>query len=280
MKIEEIRDMAVIDVIGFILIFTIFIFPDLRAIRIILGIPFVLFLPGYSLVSALFPGKKDLEGLERLALSLGLSLALVPLIGLILNYTPFGIRLYPVSLSLYLFMLAMTEVTYLRRADLPPKARFSIDFRSHIPKWSNMESEDKILAAGSVIAVIAAGLGGYFLGPSHHGEEFTEFYILGEGGKMEDYPTDLIVGEEGKLIVGIKNHEYRTENYRVLLTLENNPIESIESIKLNHGENWEEPVTFTVQEPGENMKLQALLYKGENTEPYRELHLWITVEGY
>lgn len=53
----------------------------------------VLFLPGYSLVEALYPGEGELSPLERLALSIGLSLALVPLTGLILNYTPWGIRL-------------------------------------------------------------------------------------------------------------------------------------------------------------------------------------------
>ncbi|MCC6050331.1 MAG: DUF1616 domain-containing protein, partial [Thermofilum sp.] len=48
--------------------------------------------------------------LERLALSIGLSLALVPLVGLLLNYTPFGIRLYPVLASLSLLTLCLTFI--------------------------------------------------------------------------------------------------------------------------------------------------------------------------
>jgi uncharacterized membrane protein len=55
----------------------------------------VLFFPGYVFITALFPEKKELDNLERLALSLGLSIAIVPLIGLLLNYTPWGIRLIP-----------------------------------------------------------------------------------------------------------------------------------------------------------------------------------------
>lgn len=58
--------------------------PELAStpIRMILGLIMVLFLPGSALVAALFPAKDDLDGIERLALGLGLSFAIVPLIGL------------------------------------------------------------------------------------------------------------------------------------------------------------------------------------------------------
>ena len=68
-------------------------------LRYVFGSVLVLFLPGYSLIEALYP-KKELDELTRFALSIGLSLALVPLVGLVLNYTPFGIRLLPVTLSI------------------------------------------------------------------------------------------------------------------------------------------------------------------------------------
>ena len=67
--------------------------------RHILGSIFVLWLPGYSLIKALFP-TKEIDNIERTALSIGISLALVPITGLLLNYTPWGIRLTPVTLSL------------------------------------------------------------------------------------------------------------------------------------------------------------------------------------
>ena len=63
------------------------------AARIVLGVLFVLFFPGYTLVAALFPARNSIGRIERLALSFGLSIAVVPLIGLGLNYTPWGIRL-------------------------------------------------------------------------------------------------------------------------------------------------------------------------------------------
>lgn len=77
----------------------------LMYVRNILGAVFVLFLPGYSFIKALFP-KKELDNIERIALSIGMSLALVPITGLVLNYTPLGIRVTPITLSL----LALTAI--------------------------------------------------------------------------------------------------------------------------------------------------------------------------
>jgi hypothetical protein len=74
-------------------------------LRHVLSIILVLWLPGYSLIKALFP-QKELDNIERTALSIGMSLALVPITGLILHYTPWGIETTPVTLSL----LALTAI--------------------------------------------------------------------------------------------------------------------------------------------------------------------------
>ncbi len=76
-------------------------------VRTIFGLLFILFLPGYALIAALFPKIDDLDGIERVALSFGLSIAVAPLIGLGLNYTPFGIRLTPILVSLSIFTISM-----------------------------------------------------------------------------------------------------------------------------------------------------------------------------
>ncbi len=65
----------------------------------------LLFVPGYTLTSALFPKIGDLGRVARIALSFGLGIAVVPLICLALNYTPWGIRLVPVAASLAIFTL-------------------------------------------------------------------------------------------------------------------------------------------------------------------------------
>jgi hypothetical protein len=69
-------------------------------LRYVFGSILVLFLPGFALIELLYAKREELDDLTRFALSIGLSLALVPLAGLALNFTPFGIRLLPVASSL------------------------------------------------------------------------------------------------------------------------------------------------------------------------------------
>ncbi len=102
---------------------TVFAIPEdaypLVYMRYVLGTIFVLWLPGYSFVRALFPAvtsttKKGLDSVERLALSIGMSLALVPIVGLLLNYTPWGIRQTPIVTSLLLLTAAFATVAVIR----------------------------------------------------------------------------------------------------------------------------------------------------------------------
>jgi hypothetical protein len=96
-------------------------------VRYVLGTIFILWLPGYTFIKALFPQTpppkpgtwltrtvQNLDTIERIALSIGLSLALVPIVGLLLNYTPWGIRLAPITLSLTTLTLAFATAALLR----------------------------------------------------------------------------------------------------------------------------------------------------------------------
>ncbi len=92
----------------------VYVIPDVMPwsmVRVIAGGIFVLFIPGYALVQLLFP-KKEMDIVERIALSIGLSLAVVPLVGLLLNYSPWGIRLDPIvaSMSALSIVLALASV--------------------------------------------------------------------------------------------------------------------------------------------------------------------------
>lgn len=89
--------------------------PPAIYLRYIFGSLFVLYLPGASLIELLYPKGRDLSQLERLALSIGLSLALVPLVGLILNYTLWGIRLDPIFASLSLLTTGLAAGSVARK---------------------------------------------------------------------------------------------------------------------------------------------------------------------
>jgi len=84
-------------------------------VRYVLGSIFVLYMPGSMLIEALYPKSGDLENVERLALSIGLSLAIVPFIGLLLNYSPWGIELAPITISLALFTEATASIALVRK---------------------------------------------------------------------------------------------------------------------------------------------------------------------
>jgi uncharacterized membrane protein len=78
----------------------------LVVIRWVSGSVFILFLPGYVTMRTLFL-KKELDNIENFVLSLGLSLALVPLIGLALTYTRWGVTLNAITLTLTLYVVVV-----------------------------------------------------------------------------------------------------------------------------------------------------------------------------
>jgi len=261
-------------------------------VRIIFGLLLVLFLPGYALIAALFIRKDDLDGIERIALSFGLSIAISPLLGLALNYTPFGIRLTPILIVLSVFTIALAIGAYVRRSRIREADRFWVDFgvlfKSIKDSFKTTDSKvDKILTTILIISILLAiSVTVYVIVTPKEGEKFTEFYVLGPGGMAEDYPTNLTVGEEGEVIIGVVNHEYAAITYQLELKVNGKVIDQ-KSIVLTHNETWEGPFTFKPKKAGEDQKLEFLLYKnpfnksvyGEEDEEeiYRSLHLWVDV---
>jgi len=113
----------ILSVITFLLVFTISENTHpLMYVRYMLGAIFVLWLPGHALIKALFP-TKEIDTIERIALSIGMSLALTPIIGLLLNYTPWGIRLTPVTLSLLALTITLATAALLREHQIKAKIR-------------------------------------------------------------------------------------------------------------------------------------------------------------
>jgi hypothetical protein len=101
------------------------------AVRWVTGSVFVLFLPGYVTVRALFP-RRELDDIESFALSIGLSLALVPLFGLVLNYTPWGIRLDPIIITLTAYTVLAAFAGSWRKYELLQELNYGSRFGKEV----------------------------------------------------------------------------------------------------------------------------------------------------
>jgi uncharacterized membrane protein len=333
-------------VLGFVALTVASIFlPVIREtpLRVLLGLPLILFIPGYVFVAALFPeskpvdsngqtakpasedtrttapnetnvsdriaklsaGEGSIDGIERVALSFGLSIAIVPLIGLVLNFTPWGIRLVPIVVSLTGFILAATIIATQRRRALPPEVRFQVPYRDWIraTRTELFKPDSKTDAALNVLLVVSILLAtasvGYAVAVPAQGESFTEFYLLTENAEGElvadNYPQEFVAGENQTLTVGIGNQEYDQVAYSVVVAIQdvrvaNNSttVQSQQRLQqfnpqLDHNETWQRQHTVAPTMTGNNLRLTYLLYRdappatptAENA--YRELHLWVNV---
>ena len=291
-------------------------------IRTVVGLPFVLFVPGYAFVAALFPddgespterdetGLSDTSGIDlvdRLAMSLASSLAIVPLIGLTIHFTPFDIGLGSMLVGIAGFTVVCAVVGNVRRSRLPPEDRFVFPYRAWVAAGREelTNPEDTVHAALNVAMVlsivIAAVAVGYGLTSSQVGERYTEFYLLtGDEDTGEliaaDYPEEFVEGESEEVILGIENEEHETVEYTVVVQLQRvegdgEDAEVIERDEVDrfqatveHNETWMDRIEVTPTFAGEDLRLAFLLYEDESpAEPtvensYRFVHLWVDVE--
>jgi uncharacterized membrane protein len=252
-------------------------------LRVILGVAFILFFPGYSLMAALFPGKSSIGRVERLALSFGLSIAIVPLIGLGLNYTPWGIHLTPILACVLAFIMGMSAVAWLRRRRLPSEERPGWHWRlaraSLARYWVAQKRLDKTAMVALVIAiVVAVGVLIYVIATPRIGERYSEFYVLGMNDKAADYPTNLKVGQTGRVILGIVNHEQGDTAYRIEIDIGGQKIGEVAGFSLRDGEKWEQTVTFTPAGAGDGQRAEFLLYKNTAATPADSLHFGLDVK--
>jgi len=250
-------------------------------VRITLGLLFVFFFPGYTLLSALFPRRDDLGRTERVALSFGLSIAVIPLTGLILNYTPWGITLYTVLISVTLFIFITSGLAWNRQRKLPDSDRLSVTVRINLSRWSTMPWLDKALSITLAVAIMAAlGCLGFVITTPKQGEKFTEFYILNIEGKAEDYPQRVILGEPIDIVIGVVNHEYQLASYQVRITIDWVESSVLDIGTLAHEEKRERRVSFIPEVAGEKRKVEFHLYKNGEDEPYFEDPLYLYIDVY
>lgn len=304
MKIKILNGILIVDILTAFLVIAIIFFPSNIA-RIIFGLPFLVFFPGYILISALFIRMRAMDTIEKIGLSFGLSIAIVALIGFGLNFTSWGIRLEPILFSVAAFIIGVSAIAVIRRSLILGAPSLTKELTLSFPGWNGNIFNKSASVLLALVVLGAIGVLGYAVAVPKIGEKFTEFYILGLNGKAQDYPTEFLISQgkvtgvsyddgktmldenQGVITLGIVNHEQTRVTYWVVTTIDGNRIDiaydgknldRIGPIELQQGQKWEQKLGFTPLNAGNNQEVEFLLYKGNGTSPDNSLHFWINVK--
>ena len=230
---------------------------DIVLIRI-LTLPLVLVLPGYALTSALFPNR-SLGVPERLVFSLGLSLSIVILGGLALNWTPFGLRASSWAVLLSGITLGASAVALVRRQEQSMSA----------PGWLRVGNVGFTLRRGLLLGLAAAIVCGA-VAVSIIGAErqsyagFTELWILPAGG----------ANAENAVRLGVSNMESTAREYRLDVNVDGKVVKEWSAIDLEPNKKWE--ATLVLLPTGSVTRVEADLYRADApTTIYRHVVLWL-----
>ncbi len=246
------------------------------AVRIILGLPVALFIPGYMLLAALFPNRDSLRPVSRIAFSLALSVAFCIITGVILSYI-WSISLAPILTVFPVFIVITGAIAWCRARYSYDELDFTIDIDLY--RWRQMAGADKALALLLAVALLATvGSVGYVLAVPKQDQQFSEFYILAIDGEAEEYPGQIAAGQALDITLGIINHEDKTMSYRVDVVIDGAVDRSIASDQIANDADWEVNASLALGSPGENRKVEFWLYKDGETEPYFEEPLFIHID--
>lgn len=201
-----------------------------------LGIAFLLVVPGYALVSALFPKKPVLRSrtgagqlggpswAARLGLSLAASVLVVGVVGYLLSVTV-GLTLVSAVLALDLVALAGAGVAAWRRGRLRPGQRADPlgDLSSDTPGPLFADTIVGSLAMAFALLLLVSAVA-YTAAAPPQGPTHSEVALLAEGENGElvaaNYPETFVAGEGQPLSVSIENHEHDRVAYGAVVVAE------------------------------------------------------------
>ena len=262
----------------------------------ILAIPLVLVTPGYVVMSVLFPSNGRINWIERVALSLAMSVTVSALMAFLLDLSSWGISGTSVIAVNGSFTVVVGIIAYAVRTRLPPANRLSASVQIRKETFLEEPRLDRFLTILLVASIAtAASTMAYFALSPRPGAPYTEFFILGSAGNASGHPMALNVSEAEIVVLGIANHESVSVNYMIHIDLVgvrlaynatlgynetvevNRTIWSTLNVSLTNEASWTYNYTFSISFVG-LWKVQFLLFKGGDTASvYRELHLFIRV---
>ena len=223
-------------------------------------LPLVLLLPGYALTSALF-ARQSPGIVERLVFSLGLSLAIVVLGGLALNWTLFGLRASSWAVFLGGITVGASAVALVRRRGQSGPAsgwlrigRVDFSFRQGL-----LLGLAALIVCGAVTISIIGAERQPRLG-------FTQIWIL---------PASGANARDG-VRLGVSNMESKEMGYRLDVNVDGRVVKEWPSIDLNPNDKWEATLVLPQTGHASATKVEVLLYRADApTTVYRHVILWL-----
>lgn len=235
------------------------LFPDAQSpVRVVLGFLVMLALPGYALMLLLFPRRSDLDFADRLILCLGLSVPVIVLVGVILNFSPFRIGPASVAVGMAIATVLLGGMALWRRSRVALAERFIPEMRPTAPQvaW---------IAGFALMALVV-----YWV--ARPNERFTEFYLLGPQGRLEDYARQLRPGEEFTVTLVLRNFERRRMEYWVRVPFDPSIGELRTPVIANEG-TWARTLRLRAPAGSGRTQLSFDLYRPGDSTPYRRLYL-------
>lgn len=255
-------------VISIVIVVTIDYFPS-SILRTVLGLLILVIFPGYFSFFALFPSSRESNAPYFLIVVLILGTIETIFTSYVLNFLPWGINRAPILYFQLSIIIITWTIAFFRRRRPEGNWRGGLNKRPILPQNIKLEGLDFLLAviliatfglfvSSLVYAIIAPG-------PV---ERFTEFYVLNQAGEFGYIDSYLPDKNELNVIVVVENHEREDVAYRIEAINGSNQIVVGELI-VQDGEVWSLDVSLILNDP----TILLLLYKGEETDPYRFLHL-------
>ncbi len=214
--------------------------PAIGPARALIALPLVLFTPGYAIVAAAFPSGR-LGRIERLLFSVGASLALTALAGLLLHWTALGLRPAAWAVALGNITLVASLIALVRRWRQPDSAP-----TQRIAGMTLVEGGLLGLAALLVVGALVIARDGAI---QQRATGFTQLWVLPDSAAKED-----------SVRLGVSNREPGQIGYRVVATASGTIIGSWPQITLGPNEQWETTVTLPTAQPAA-ATVEVLLYR-------------------
>lgn len=237
------------------------------------GALFVFILPGYVLAATMF----DLRAwrlAERALLSVGLSIAIDIVGGLLINLASEGLATTSWGAFLGAITVGGALVALVRWWGKPmrrqPDAAMPPDLRKKSLRDTYFASP-LVRAMALVSAVAAAGAFAISLYAAQQTPSagFTQLWLLP--------PTD-----SSSVQIGVRNEEQTTKEYIVQLTASGSPVNTWSNISLEPGQSWTAtaPLPAQVANSSFQVPVEATLYlTSAPTQPYRQTLIWVGGTG-